>query len=112
MLDKKDKGRLIQIINHCKRIVDITKNISNKEFADSIDIQEIVCFNIFQIGELAKGLSNQLIQSDNQTPWKQIKGMRDIIGHGYGTINIETVWETVVVDVPKLLNHCIKLNSD
>lgn len=86
MLNTKDKGRLLQIVKHCKRIEEKIKNIDKNEFEINDDIREIVCFNIFQVGELAKELSDELINKYDKIPWKQIKGMRDRIGHGYETI--------------------------
>ena len=32
-------------------------------------------------------------------PWKQIKGMRDKIAHGYGAIDLDRVWDTALLDV-------------
>ena len=42
-------------------------------------------------------------------PWKQIKGMRDIIGHGYGTIDNEIVYNTAKESIPELNDYCSKL---
>lgn len=105
MLEVKDKGRVLQIISHCTRIEDIVSNISKEEFNNDLGIREMVCFNIFQIGELAKGLSDDFIMENNKQPWKQIKGMRDIIGHGYGTINFEIVWNTAKNSVQELRKY-------
>ena len=49
----------------------------------------IICFNILQIGELAKNFEPSFIIEYNNVPWKQIKGMRDKVAHGYGTIKKE-----------------------
>ena len=46
---------MLQIIKHCKRIEEKITGIDKDEFDINDDIREIVCFNIFQIGELAKG---------------------------------------------------------
>ena len=106
MLSIKDKGRLLQIIKHCKRIEEKITNIDRDEFDINDDIREIVCFNIFQIGELSKGLSNELISKYNKIPWKQIKGMRDRIGHGYETIDVDIVWNTAIDNIEELKDYC------
>ncbi|MBF0158949.1 MAG: DUF86 domain-containing protein, partial [Magnetococcales bacterium] len=36
-------------------------------------------------------------------PWKNMKGMRNRITHGYFEINLDVVWETVQSALPKLL---------
>lgn len=106
MLNTKDKGRLLQIVKHCKRIEEKIKNIDKNEFETNDDIREIVCFNIFQVGELAKELSDDLINKYDKILWKQIKGMRDRIGHGYETIDIDIVWNTAKDNVKELEIYC------
>ena len=106
MVETKDKGILLYIISHCKRIEEKVKGLIKDRFYKDIDIQEIVCFNIFQIGELAKSLSEQFISQHLEMPWKSIKGMRDRIGHGYGTIRLEDVWNTATNDITPLKEFC------
>ena len=70
------------------------------------DTKEVVCFNLFQIGELANGLSVEFIKEYNKVPWKQIIGMRNRIVHGYDTINMEIVWITAIESIPELKSYC------
>lgn len=111
MLNIKDKGRLLQIVTHCARIEEIVRSTNKKDFDKDLGIREMICFNIFQIGELAKGLSDELIKEYSKQPWKEIKGMRDIIGHGYGTIDLEIVWNTAktnIKDLHKYINTILE----
>ena len=112
MLEVKDKGRLLQIIKHCERIDEKIRNIDKNTFENDIDVREIICFNIFQIGELAKGLSENFISKYNAIPWKQIKGMRDRIGHGYETIDIDIVWNTAKESIKELYEYCKKILNE
>ena len=106
MLGVKDKGILSQIIKRCNRVVEKVSNISEAEFSLNDDIKEVVCFNLFQIGELANGLSVEFIKEYNKIPWKQIIGMRNRIVHGYDTINLEIVWNTAIENIPELKKYC------
>ena len=112
MLGTKEKGIMLYIINHCKRIEEKAFNISKQEFDKSEDVQEIVCFNIFQIGELAKNLSIDFILQHSGVPWNQIKGMRNKIGHGYGTIEMDRVWDTAINDIKPLREYCQQIVND
>lgn len=69
-------------------------------------MKEIICFNIFQIGELANSLSDEFTKEFNQIPWKQIKGMRNRIVHGYDTIDLEIVWNTANDSILLLREYC------
>lgn len=106
MLATKDKGILFLIIEHCNRVLEKVNGITREEFNNDLDIREIFCFNLFQIGELSKKLSTEFIEKYNGVPWKYIKGMRDKIVHGYDTINLDIVWETSKTSVNELLAYC------
>lgn len=107
MLAIKDKGVLIQIINRCTRIINKIKNIEYNEFVNNDDIKEVICFNLFQIGELASKLSFNFIEKDLFL-WKQIIGIRHRIVHGYDTIDLEIVWNTTMYNILPLKNYCIE----
>lgn len=106
MLGIKDKGIILQIIKRCNRVIEKVSYISETEFALNDDTKEVVCFNLFQIGELANGLSVEFVNEYNQMPWKQIIGMRNRIVHGYDTINLEIVWNTANKSIPELKKYC------
>jgi UPF0331 protein TTE0752 len=106
MLGVKDKGILLQIVKRCNRVVEKVSNISETDFSLNDDIKEVVCFNLFQIGELANGLSVGFLKEYNKIPWKQIVGMRNRIVHGYDTINLEIVWNTANESIPELKEYC------
>lgn len=61
---------------------------------------------MFQIGELANGLSVKFINEYNKIPWKQIIRMRNRIVHGYDTINLEIVWNTANESISELKTYC------
>ncbi|MEI3141155.1 MAG: HepT-like ribonuclease domain-containing protein [Lawsonibacter sp.] len=39
-------------------------------------------------------------------PWRQIKAMRNIVAHSYGTVDPETTWEIITDDIPALKKYC------
>ena len=102
----KEKTVLFNIIKHCKRVEEKVSSITKAEFDENMDIKEICCFNIFQIGELAKRLSDQFVLKYNKVPWKDIKGNRDVIGHGYGSIDYNDIWNTSTKEIKPLRLYC------
>ena len=106
MLTIKEKGILLYIVDYCNRIESKSVNLTRQMLDKDKDITEIICFNILQIGELAKGLSDEFIAKYNSVPWKSIKGMRDKVAHGYGTINLDQVWQAAISDIPTLKKYC------
>lgn len=113
MLNNKDYGILLQMVRYCHRIRLKIKDVSFTTFASDDDLKEIICFNLLQIGELAKNFSNDFIKQYSKVPWKQIKGMRDKVAHGYGTLDLDLVYNTSQTEIPALLNYCNDiLNED
>ena len=106
MLTIKEKGILLYIIEHCKRIEEKIANATRETLNTNKDIEEIVCFNILQIGELAKGLGNEFVSQHNEVYWKGIKGMRDKVAHGYGTIDLDQIWTAASQEVKPLREYC------
>ena len=106
MLGVKDKGILLQIIKRCDRVIEKVSNISVTDFSLNDDVKEVVCFNLFQICELANGLSVEFIKEYNKIPWKPIIGMKNRIVHGYDIINLEIVWNTSIESIPELKSYC------
>lgn len=112
MLSVKEKGILINIVKHCKKIIGKMENLSKEEFDKDEDRTQIVCFNILQIGELAKNLSPEFIRQYNSVPWAKIKGMRDKVAHGYGTLDMDRIWNTAQLDIVPLKDYCLSILSE
>ena len=109
MLTVKEKGILLYMIEYCKRIEGKASISSRQTLDEDKDITEIICFNILQIGELAKGLSDDFINTYKEVPWKSIKGMRDKVAHGYGTIDLDQVWQAAANDIKPLREYCERI---
>ena len=112
MLTVKEKGIMLYIIKHCKRIEDKVAGISFDLFLTDEDIKEIVSFNVLQIGELAKNLPASFLEEYPEMPWKSIKGMRDWVAHGYGTISLKEVWKTATNDIKPLREYCERILAE
>lgn len=114
MVNDLDIGILTNIIEHCVRIEETIPRVSSiEEFSTNKDVQDILCFNILQIGELANHLSPEFIAQYKAIPWRKTIDMRNIIVHGYGTIKMDRVWKTAIQDIKPLHQYCeqlIKLN--
>ena len=109
MINKKEKLLLIKIIQYCNRILQKTSNIEKDVFIDDADVVEICCFNLLQIGELVKNFDIDFLKSYPSVPWKDIKGLRDHVAHGYGTIKLIKIWKTIKNDIEPLMNYCEKI---
>ncbi|MFH1806485.1 MAG: DUF86 domain-containing protein [Pseudomonadota bacterium] len=60
--------------------------------------QQAVIMSLVIIGEAASKIMDRnpgFIKQHPEIPWRQMRGMRNRIAHGYFDINLDVVWETV-----------------
>ena len=50
-------------------------------------------------------------QRDEQMPWAKVKGIRNIIAHGYSELNEKAMWKTAKEDIPVLKKICKETGS-
>ena len=108
---QRDAQRLLKVIDYCQRIGRTVDRYGDslEHFQKDEDYQQSVSFSVLQIGELVNGLSDEFKSATQQEmPWYQIRGMRNIVVHGYGSIDLKMVWGTVKEDIPVLKEFCLK----
>jgi uncharacterized protein with HEPN domain len=78
------------------------------DFVDDKRTQQAVIMSLIIIGEAAtKVIDNYayFTLAYDQVPWRNIRGMRNRIAHGYFDINLDVVWDTVQTASPELLGQ-------
>lgn len=105
----RDRQRLVKIQEYCEDIQATLFRYGNTfdKFRQDRDCQNSVAFSILQIGELAVGFTQEYrTATQDRVPWHQIRGMRNIIVHNYGSINFQILWEIATEDIPALKRFC------
>jgi len=102
---------LEMIISYCKRIEEYLLKYGDREdeFVDNADIQEGCAFCLIQIGEAVSRLPDEVKALCSDIEWNDIKGLRNILVHRYGTVWMTGLWQTVTEDVPVLKDTCISV---
>ncbi len=105
----RDASRLEHIAEYCESIEAAVSRFggSFESFRQDKAYHDLVCFYLLQIGELSGHLSTEMrLDSSGRIEWNQMKGMRNIVAHHYGSIRLDIVWNTVKQDVPPLKAFC------
>jgi uncharacterized protein with HEPN domain len=96
---------VVHILQAADRILDYTKGMSREEFfADTLK-QDAVIRNVEIIGEAANNLREAdpgISARHPSIPFAQIYGMRNRVAHGYFSVSLPMVWDSVEEDVPEL----------
>lgn len=67
---------------------------------------------VYRIAEDAIHLSDDVISACPDIPWKNIRGFRNFIAHGYAEIDRAIAWKVVVGDIPELVSALEQLAQD
>ena len=81
---------------------------SEETFLSDFVYQNAVALCIIQIGELVGNLSEEYRIEHKEIPWRQIRSVRNIVVHNYGSVDAETLWEIIQKDIPELKEYCTK----
>ena len=79
--------------------------LSKADFNADKKTQQAVVLNLVVIGEAATKVASEYPEFAAQhpeIPWKQMRGMRNRMAHGYFEINLDIVWDTVQQSLPDL----------
>jgi uncharacterized protein with HEPN domain len=98
----KDRERLEHILHAIDRVLRYTDGKSYEELVSNDMMYYAVVKNIEIMGEAANMLTSDFITSHPETPWKQVRGMRNYIVHEYFQIDDVVVWDVVTNNLKPL----------
>ncbi|MCG8354149.1 MAG: DUF86 domain-containing protein [Kiloniellales bacterium] len=105
---KEDRTYVLHIRDAIERIVAYTKDGKSEFLAETI-VQDAVIRNLEVIGEAAKQVSEDLRAECPEVPWAKMAGLRDVLIHGYMTVDLEIVWDVVSNRLPPVADQIADL---
>jgi uncharacterized protein with HEPN domain len=73
-----------------------------EEFMGDPMRQDAVMRRLEIIGEATKQLSPETTAKRPEIPWRGVAALRDRLIHGYASVDLVTVWEVTIGDLPDL----------
>lgn len=106
----RDNSILEHIVRYCVEIEETVSRFGRSYQAFSSDsvYRNACALCILQIGELSGHLSEDFRKRHAQIPWREIRGMRNIVAHAYGSVDPASTWKTIEEDIPALKTFCEK----
>ena len=111
---ERDNNILKHIIEYCDQIESTITRFGDdfETFDQDVIYRNAVSLCILQIGELVGILSDEFKQEHDNIPWTQIKKMRNIVAHRYGTVDVTITWDVIKDDIPDLRKYCAELYKE
>jgi len=98
---------LNDILKAIERIERYAGKLTKENFVEDELVVDGVVRNLEIIGEAVKNIPKDIKDKYPKMDWKKIVGFRDILIHGYFSVNFEIVWEIITNRVPEL-KKCVK----
>ena len=107
------KHSLELIVSRCESIKsadDFLKDDIGLERLDSVSMRLIAVGEGFK--NIDKLSENNLLKNYPNIPWKQVKGIRDVLLHHYFDLDAETIFDICQNSLEELLNTTMQIIND
>ena len=111
--------RLPDYLRHIRQAAqeacEFAAGITRETFERDLKTQKAIEMNLVVIGEAASRVLEHhpdFAQRHPELPWREMRGMRNRMAHGYFEINLDVVWSTVQTALPALLEQLSALAAD
>ena len=101
-MKSKDEIIIMKILKYINEIKIFINNYSYEEFRSDRKTINACVFNLSQIGELARKVSQDLQNKYLTIEWRGIKALRNRIVHDYEGVNLNMVWEFLTTELNEL----------
>lgn len=98
-----DRHRLQHMIDAALEAIAFTEGRIREDLETDRQLVLSLIKDIEIIGEAASQVTESARQHLAHVPWRHVISMRNRLVHGYFSVNLDIVWETVQDDLPKLL---------
>lgn len=94
--------RVKDILHAIEKIELYTQNMTVSEFRKNQLVIDAVIRNFEIIGEASNQVPQAIQHAHQQIPWRQMIALRNFLIHEYFGVDLNTVWETARVHLPRL----------
>ena len=103
MPDDLQQALLRDLLDSARAIRRYLVGVSREAFMADMEKQDAVLRRFEIIGEAASRLSPATQALFPNLPFRAMRGMRNIIAHDYGDVDLDQVWQTATTDLEPLI---------
>lgn len=97
-----DRVHLSDMLEWTRKVQRFVADVTEDAFLLDERTQSAVIHGLIVIGEIATRVGEEFRAASPGIPWHEIRGMRNRLVHDYLGTDVDEVWRTVSVDLPKL----------
>lgn len=99
-----DRVRLRHMLDHAREAVAMITGKGKKDLQRQRMLELALVRLIEIIGEAAARVSPEGQAEYSFIPWREVVGMRNRLVHGYDSIDLDVLWDTIEDDLPPLID--------
>ena len=103
MSDHRDQMSIRQMLEYARQACQIAAPYRRPDLDTNLMLKYTLIYLITVLGEAARRVSQPTKNQYPQIPWSEIIGMRNRLVHGYDTIDLDLLWDTVQLELPPLI---------
>ncbi len=117
MSARKSEG--IRLMTICENISELTSRLAlyaadrtpliSPSDAEQRNAADGIVYGLFKVLEEAYVLDEETTERMPEVDWAALHGMRNILAHAYGEVDIHVILNTIDRDMPILYNACARL---
>ena len=100
---------LRHILDETEYLLSKREGLSKEQFQRDATLMRAFVKSIEVIGEAARLVSEETRKRAPKIPWPLITGMRHVLAHDYGAVDLDRVYDVVAHQLPDLLVHLHEL---
>jgi len=98
-----DKIKLQHMLDHASEAVAMVRGKEKSDLQKNRLLELATTRLVEIVGEAAAKISPENQAKYPFIPWSQIIGMRNRLIHGYDSVDLDVLWDTIEVDLPPLI---------
>jgi uncharacterized protein with HEPN domain len=99
----RDRVYVVDMLEAARLAIQYSAGKNERDFLADAQCQDAVIRRFEIIGEAARRISNPFRLRHPEIPWTEMIGMRNLLIHEYDDVDLRIVWQTVIVELPKLV---------
>lgn len=102
---QRDAQLLLDMLESAKLATRYIAECSKTDFFSELQLQDAVIRRLAIVGEASRRISEATRQTFPTIPWSEISGMQNRLIHEYDDLDLEIVWDTIKISLPRLIKE-------
>ena len=99
-----------KILTDLKFVIDHTQGKPQQQIEGDDLLVDSIMLRVIKIAENSMKLAEEFQKKNSHIPWRAIRGMRNMIVHNYGAVDLAIVYDTVANSNPELYKMLSTVN--